>query len=106
MRAQLLTTLNEGIDERDLQIGPSYLMKNSARDRVGLERIWKYDILPLLDDHFYGVQTPEQVRAQFSLAALLAKFERAGAGVGPVDVVTEDAIALEVPKVDEESDKP
>lgn len=105
MRARLLNALNEGIDERDLQIGPSYLMKDSARDRIGLERIWKYDILPLLDDHFYRMQTPEQVRAQFGLAALLAKVERAGAGVGPVDVVTDSAVTIESPVANEESDE-
>lgn len=105
MRARLLNALNAGIDERDLQIGPSYLMKNSARDRIGLERIWKYDILPLLDDHFYGVQTPEQVRAQFGLAALLAKVELSGVGVGPVDVVTDSAVTIEAPAASEESDE-
>ncbi|PPH67292.1 restriction endonuclease [Rathayibacter sp. AY1D7] len=102
MRARLLNALNESIDERDLQIGPSYLMKNSARDYIGLERIWKYDILPLLDDHFYGVQTPEQVRAQFGLAALLAKVDRAGAGVGPVDVVTDKAVTIAAPVSNQE----
>ncbi|MEZ3161687.1 AAA family ATPase [Microbacterium sp. BWT-B31] len=105
MRARLLDALNEGIDERDLQIGPSYLMKSSARDPVGLERIWKYDILPLLDDHFYGVQTPEQVRAQFGLTALLAKVERAGTGVGPVDVVTDSIVTIEAPLPSEDSDE-
>ncbi|MGF3055551.1 AAA family ATPase [Microbacterium sp. YY-01] len=75
-RARLLAALNEGIDERDLQVGPSYLMTSSAATQPGLERIWKYDILPLLDDHFYGRITPEQVRAQFGLAALSRKARR------------------------------
>ncbi|WP_300591585.1 AAA family ATPase, partial [Microbacterium sp.] len=90
-RARLLNALNSGIDERDLQIGPSYLMKHSAREHSGLERIWKYDILPLLDDHFYGTRTPEQIRAQFGLDALLARLN--GTLVGPVDAVLQpDAV--------------
>jgi len=92
-RARLLEALNAGIDERDLQIGPSYLMKNSASERSGLERIWKYDILPLLDDHFYGARTPEQIRDQFGLDALLARIE--GEPVGPVDAVTVSDATIE-----------
>lgn len=93
-RARLLDALNEGIDERDLQIGPSYLMKSSAATDSGLERIWKYDILPLLDDHFYGVRTPEQIRAQFGLDALLRKIS--GVPVGPVDAVLDSAVGVDL----------
>lgn len=93
-RARLLDALNAGIDERDLQIGPSYLMKASAGEKSGLERIWKYDILPLLDDHFYGARTPEQIRAQFGLDALLARI--GGAPVGPVDTVFDPELAVDV----------
>lgn len=82
LRARLLSELNEGIDERDLQLGPSYLMKDAATSQSGLERIWRYDILPLLDDHFYGARTPERIREQFGLDALLARV----GGIGPVDV--------------------
>jgi len=102
-RARLLDALNAGIDERDLQIGPSYLMKHSAREHSGLERIWKYDILPLLDDHFYGARTPEQIRAQFGLDALLARLD--GRPVGPVDVIVEPDVVVSVDGIagDEES---
>jgi len=99
LRARLLAALNAGIDERDLQIGPSYLMKASASDESGLERIWKYDILPLLDDHFYGARTPEQIRAQFGLPALLAKI--GGTSVGPVDAALPGEVVLEVANPDE-----
>lgn len=74
--ARLLDALNAGIDERDLHIGPSYLMKESAREEGGLHRIWKYDILPLLEDHFYGMRTPEQVHARFGLEALRAEIQK------------------------------
>lgn len=93
-RARLLNALNSGIDERDLQIGPSYLMKHSARDDSGLERIWKYDILPLLDDHFYGARTPEQIRAQFGLEALLARLS--DTPIGPVDVTLQPDVIVSV----------
>lgn len=91
--ARLLDALNAGIEERDLHIGPSYLMKEAAREQGGLERIWKYDILPLLEDHFYGIQAPEQVHARFSLETLLAKvrgetntsIRQDEEGVGPND---------------------
>lgn len=101
-RAQLLDALNAGIDERDLQIGPSYLMKKSAGDDSGLERIWKYDILPLLDDHFYGARTPEQVRVRFGLAALLARLP--GSTVGPVDAALDTDIAIDAAFAEENAE--
>lgn len=101
-RARLLDALNAGIDERDLQIGPSYLMKHSARERSGLERIWKYDILPLLDDHFYGARTPEQIRAQFGLDALLARLN--GTPVGPVDAVLHSDVIVSVDETAEDQE--
>jgi len=93
-RAQLLDALNEGIDERDLQVGPSYLMRSSASVESGLERIWKYDILPLLDDHFYGARTPEQIRAQFGLDVLLRKV--GGVPIEPVDAVVDAAVGVDL----------
>ena len=74
-RGQLLAALNAQIDEadRDMRIGPSYLMRSDAETRAGLERIWKYDILPLLEEHYYGRLSPTQVRARFGLAPLLAQ---------------------------------
>lgn len=101
-RARLLDALNAGIDERDLQIGPSYLMKHSAREHSGLERIWKYDILPLLDDHFYGARTPEQIRAQFGLDALLARLN--GTPVGPVDAVLHSDVIVSVDETAEDQE--
>jgi 5-methylcytosine-specific restriction protein B len=67
----LLRTLNDMLIEadgdRDLAIGPSYLM-----DRDGtapeLETVWEYDILPLLTERFYG--QPVDVHSQFGLEAV------------------------------------
>jgi 5-methylcytosine-specific restriction protein B len=86
LRARLLNALNARIDERDLQIGPSYLMKSDAATRAGLEMIWKYDILPLLEDHYYGQRSPETIREHFGLDALLSEIAAAGGGIGPVDL--------------------
>jgi len=72
-RGALLRRLNDriGDDDRDFQIGPSYLMGTSARTDAGLARIWDHDILPLLDEHYYGRLSRADVRAKFGLAALV-----------------------------------
>lgn len=71
-RARLLRALNSelGEEHRDFQIGPSYLMRSSADTEAGLERIWRYDILPLLEEHFYGRLTPSEVGAKYGIAAI------------------------------------
>ena len=53
--ARLLDELNKRIEDADAAIGPSYLMKEEIYKRDdGLDRVWQYDILPLLEDFFYG----------------------------------------------------
>ena len=71
-RGALLHELNGRIGEvdRDFQIGPSYLMGASARTATGLARIWEHDILPLLDEHYYGRFSRVEVRERFGLTAL------------------------------------
>jgi 5-methylcytosine-specific restriction protein B len=71
-RARLLAALNEAIEEqdRDLRIGPSYLMRAEAATPAGLERVWKYDIMPLLEEHYYGRLSRAQIQDRFGLAAL------------------------------------
>ncbi|WP_445337115.1 McrB family protein [Clavibacter sp. CFBP 8614] len=72
-RGTLLRLLNDRIGDldRDFQIGPSYLMGPSSRTDAGLARIWDHDILPLLDEHYYGRLSRAEVRAKFGLAALV-----------------------------------
>jgi 5-methylcytosine-specific restriction protein B len=79
-RARLLKALNGAIEDvdRDLRIGPSYLMRQEAETQAGLERIWKYDILPLLAEHYYGRMQPREIAARFGLKALQARPEAAG----------------------------
>lgn len=73
-RASLLRALNEAMEDhdRDFRIGPSYLMKPDAAQPAGLERVWKYDLLPLLEDHYYGRMTRAEIHDRFGLASLRA----------------------------------
>ena len=71
-RIGLLRALNEAIEDhdRDFRIGPSYLMRPDAADPAGLERVWKYDLLPLLEEHYYGRMSRSEVYDRFGLPAL------------------------------------
>jgi 5-methylcytosine-specific restriction protein B len=84
-RGPLLRLLNERIGDldRDFQIGPSYLMSPSARTESGLARIWDHDILPLLDEHYYGRYSRTEIRTKFGLAALIP--DELGMPVGRTD---------------------
>ena len=79
-RAALLNALNAAIEDtdRDFKIGPSYLMRPEAETPAGLARIWKHDILPLLEEHYYGRITRAQVHERFGLASLHSTLAPAG----------------------------
>ena len=67
----LLEVLNTRIEDRDLAIGPSYLMRADIYRRGdGLERVWETSILPLLAEHHYG--SPPAVLDRYRLPALRA----------------------------------
>ncbi|WP_108719161.1 McrB family protein [Miniimonas sp. S16] len=71
-RAALLRSLNAelGQENRDFQIGPSYLMRADAETEEGLQRIWRYDLLPLLEEQFYGRLSPAEIAERFGLDAV------------------------------------
>ncbi|MFX1818619.1 AAA family ATPase [Pseudarthrobacter sp. CC4] len=73
--ALLLDALNSAIDEwdRDLMIGPSYFMKPAAQTPAGLRRIWKYELMPLLEEHYHGQLTRAQLEERFGLDQLLGR---------------------------------
>jgi 5-methylcytosine-specific restriction protein B len=73
-RAELLSTLNSAIEDqdRDFKIGPSYLMRDGAETDQGLERIWRYDIMPLIEEHYYGRLTRDQIHSRFGLDSIKA----------------------------------
>lgn len=68
-RADLLDSLNSAIGEedRDLMVGPSYLMRDEAASVEGLRRIWKFDVLPLLEEQFFGRLSRAEVHERFSI---------------------------------------
>jgi 5-methylcytosine-specific restriction enzyme B len=66
--ARLLDELNKRLEDSDAAIGPSYLMKEEIyRGADGLDRVWQYDIMPLLDDLFYGQR---DLAEQYGLSGL------------------------------------
>lgn len=71
-RVALLDALNAqiGVAGRDFHVGPSYLMRPEITDDAALARVWRYDILPLLEEHFAGELDRPAVHARFGLAAL------------------------------------
>jgi 5-methylcytosine-specific restriction enzyme B len=70
----LLDLLNERLADADAAIGPSYLMKSSIYERAdGLERVWQYEIMPLLADLFYGQR---DLAAHYGLESLLKAVTR------------------------------
>lgn len=73
--ALLLDALNSAIDEwdRDLMIGPSYFMKPAAQTPAGLRRIWKYELMPLLEEHYHRQLTRAQLEERFGLDRLLER---------------------------------
>ena len=84
--ARLLDELNRRLDDRDLAIGPSYLMKPDSDDEAGLRRIWRYEIMPLLDEQFYGRR---EAAGRFALDALLAAIAPSVAETVHLDAVAE-----------------
>lgn len=79
-RAALLEALNAaiGTEDRDFKIGPSYLMTPELERDGGLDRVWQHSILPLLEEHYYGRHTREQVHDRFGLQAIRRAAERDG----------------------------
>jgi 5-methylcytosine-specific restriction protein B len=73
--ALLLDALNDAIDEwdRDLMIGPSYFMKRAAQTPAGLRRIWKYELMPLLEEHYHGQLNRAQLEERFGLEQLMGR---------------------------------
>ncbi len=66
--ALLLDELNMRIEDADAAIGPSYLMDERIYSKPdGLEQVWQYQIMPLLEDLFYGQHDPAE---RYGLASL------------------------------------
>ncbi|WP_246143564.1 DUF4357 domain-containing protein [Actinacidiphila oryziradicis] len=74
--ANLLDELNSRIDDADLRIGPSYLMKKGVYREGGLERTWRTKILPLLEEHHYGEDV--DIEKRYGLHALRTAIGKGG----------------------------
>jgi 5-methylcytosine-specific restriction protein B len=71
--ARLLDELNRRIADADAAIGPSYLMdKRIYKREDGLDRVWQYSIMPLLEDLFYGQRDLEELYGLPSLRKAIA----------------------------------
>jgi 5-methylcytosine-specific restriction protein B len=73
--ARLLDALNARLADADVSIGPSYLMKKAIYERAdGLDRVWQYEVMPLLEDLFYGQRDLDE---QYGLTGLRKVIEAA-----------------------------
>jgi 5-methylcytosine-specific restriction enzyme B len=71
--ALLLDLLNSRLADADAAIGPSYLMKDSIYQREdGLDQVWQYEIMPLLEDLFYGQRDLTEMYGLDSLRKAIA----------------------------------
>jgi len=72
--ASLLDVLNAAIGDRDAAVGPSYLMNKRVATEAGLARIWRTQILPLLEERHLGehADVAAYVHDRYGLATLLA----------------------------------
>ena len=71
--ALLLDELNRRIADSDAAIGPSYLMDERIYQREdGLDRVWQYSIMPLLEDLFYGQRDLGELYGLTSLRKAIA----------------------------------
>jgi 5-methylcytosine-specific restriction protein B len=86
-RAALLAELNRrmGDSGRDLQIGPSYLMRPEITNDADIDRVWRYDIMPLLEEHYYGQKDREGIRAEFGVTVLRSALPSSSSEADDVD---------------------
>lgn len=88
--ADLLDELNHRIDDNDFKIGPSYFMREAVAKPVGLERMWRTSILPLLEEFHYGDRNVE-VSKRYGLTEIKkAIAAKAAAATTPVDTPADD----------------
>lgn len=69
----LLSKLNEDIDDRDFKIGPAYVMRPGVQSVRGIDRVWRTQILPLLEERYYGELDHDEIADRFGVAALRRK---------------------------------
>ncbi|MBB6345237.1 5-methylcytosine-specific restriction protein B [Nonomuraea muscovyensis] len=84
---EILDALNTRIEDHDLAIGPSYLMKPSIYQREsGLAEVWETAILPLLAEQHYG--SPLAILDRYRLPALRQAVRQAAPEAEPEQPVS------------------
>jgi 5-methylcytosine-specific restriction protein B len=73
--ARLLGALNAALESApgvgdEFAIGPSYFMVDEASDGPRLDHVWKFAIMPLLEERFYGAKRTAELEREFGLKAL------------------------------------
>jgi MoxR-like ATPase len=71
--ADLLAKANELLNDRNMAIGPSHFMRKDLDDAV-LERVWRYSVLPSIEEQLFG--ETERIK-KFALASLKASLPAA-----------------------------
>lgn len=108
--SDMLEELNKRIDDPDFQIGPSYFMRRKDPEAFSVKtlgRIWSRDILPLLEEHYYGQWTA--FASRFSLESVMQAAAGEVSGTPPDDGardVTSESGGVESPAPENHSGLP
>ncbi len=100
--ADLLDALNAAIGDRDASVGPSYLMNRRVATEAGLARIWRTQILPLMEERHLGehADVAGYVQDRYGLTMLLAPLLADVTGpAGHDDPSTSDGAGTAIPAV-------
>lgn len=101
--ADLLDALNERIEDPDFKIGPSYFMKKGGQTSVGIKRVWRTAIMPLLEEHHYGDLSAAEVEKRYGLDVIRARVK---ATLVPVGATAEEPSVVESEPEGESTDAP
>ena len=52
--ADVVELANKKLSNKEAAIGPSYFMKKEGLDEEKLKRVWKYNVLPYIEEQLYG----------------------------------------------------
>lgn len=71
---RLFVNLNNEIGKRlttDFQVGHSYFMRDDIHTELGLRRVWKHAVTPLLREYLHSTRNADTVLAEFTILWLL-----------------------------------
>ena len=52
--AEVVDRANEKLDDHQASIGPTYFMPRSGLDETRIDRIWKHNVLPYIEERLFG----------------------------------------------------